>query len=224
VLPQFYVDQRQSAYRFMRDLADRLGYELYTDRDGRVMFRGLGDAERLDSGGAFGALAGGAAGALVGAAGGLAGGAAGYRYGIELIAGGARRAARAWGRVEVSGESPASQHGGGVSYMLTANSRDFRGEAGSGEPARVVIDPAARTKELADRFAAGYLATARRPSAEMFATVTGRASVELGDAVSLSVAPEDAVKGSGYVRALRHRFGVREGFVTDVRVVAEGAE
>jgi|GEM_PF-1325257 len=227
-LPHFYVDQRQSAYRFARDLADRLGFELYTARDGKVMFRALGAAARLDSaGGALGALAGGgaagslASGALAAAGGALAGGAAGYRYGKELIAGGARRTTPAWGRVEVSGESPASKHGDAANYLLTANDRDFRGSAGKGEPVRVVIDPAARTKELADRFAAGYLLTARRAAGEMFATVTGRASVELGDAVSLSGAPDESVNGGGYVRAVRHRFGEREGFVTEVRVALE---
>ncbi|HWS86827.1 MAG TPA: hypothetical protein VN282_07675, partial [Pyrinomonadaceae bacterium] len=49
-LPIFYVDQRASAYRFARDLAERLGYELYTDREGKVMFHALGAAAGLDSG------------------------------------------------------------------------------------------------------------------------------------------------------------------------------
>src|SRR5215207_10075542 len=92
-LPIFYVDQRASAYRFVRDLADRLGYELYTDREGKVMFKAHGAAARLDSaGGGLAAAAGGAAaGALSAAAGALAGGAGGYRYGKDLLAGGARR-------------------------------------------------------------------------------------------------------------------------------------
>lgn len=222
-LPVFYVDQRASAYRFVRDLADRLGYELYTDREGKVMFKAHGAAAGLDSaGGGLGGLGGGwAAGALSAAAGALAGGAGGYRYGKELMAGGARRSEPAWGRVEVSGESPASEHGEESSHFLTANRRDFRGAAGDGKPVRILIDPAARTKELADRFAAGRLATARRGAGELFATVAGRAGVELGDPVTLADAPDGLVSGGGYVRAVRHRFGERTGFVTDLRVAAE---
>ena len=220
-LPYFYVDQRAGAYRFARDLADRLGYELYADREGKVMFQALGAAAKLDSGvGGLGAAAAGG-GALAAAGGAPAGGSSGYRYGKELLAGGARRAAPAWGKVEVSGESPASEHGDETSHFLTANVKDFRGAAGEGKPVLIRIDPAARTKDLADRFAAGYLATARRASAELFATVTGRAGVELGDPVTLADAPDKALGGGGYVRAVRHRFGEREGFVTEVRVVAE---
>ncbi|HEX8290632.1 MAG TPA: hypothetical protein VF570_02675, partial [Pyrinomonadaceae bacterium] len=99
--------------------------------------------------------------------------------------------------------------------------RDFRGAAGDGKPVRIILDPAARTKELADRFAAGRLATARRGAGELFATVTGRAGVELGDPVTLADAPEGLADGGGYVRAVRHRFGERTGFVTDLRVAAE---
>ena len=83
LLPRYAVDRRLSAHRHVRDLADRLGYELYTDRDGKLMFHGLGDAASLDAGG-LGALAG-AAASLLGAGG------EGYEFGKHLTAAAGRQ-------------------------------------------------------------------------------------------------------------------------------------
>src|SRR5215207_9079051 len=37
-LPRYVVDRALSGYRHLKELADRLGYELYADRDGNIMF------------------------------------------------------------------------------------------------------------------------------------------------------------------------------------------
>jgi hypothetical protein len=217
-LPRYAIDRRLSGYRHARDLADRLGFELYTDRAGRAMFRALGAAAALDQGGGLlGAAAGAAASAL-----GLDG-AEGYAFGRHLIAATARHRVPALGTVQVGGESPMSSAGDTSAHWLTTNSEDYRGVAGDGEPVRLIFDAAARTKDLADRFAAGYLVVNSRGQQQVNATVLGRPSLELGDAVSLSAAPEGLVNGSGYVRAIRHRVGVALGFLTDVRVVLEAS-
>jgi hypothetical protein len=219
-LPRFYVDRQRSGYAYARDLADRLGYELYANRDGELMFHALGAAEKLDSmGGGVGALAGVAAGSL----GALDGGAGGYGFGKQLIRAGGRVLPLPWGKVEVSGESPMSARGDKTSHWLTANADDYRGAAGSDEPVHIFVDPVARTKDLADRFAAGYLATRSRPSRELDATVTGRADIELGDSIKLEDVPDVTVNGSGYVQAIRHRLGERVGFLTDLRIITEAA-
>jgi phage protein D len=219
-LPCFYVDQRRSGYAYARDLADRLGYELYMNREGKVMFHALGSAASLDSiGGGVGAMAG----AVAAAGGALAGGAGGYEYGKQLLRAGARQLTPPWGKVEVSGESPMSGHGDNTSHFLTANGDDYRGSAGKDEPVRIVLDPVARTKDLADRFAAGYLSTSARAARELYATVLGRADVELGDSVTLADVPDKLVNGSGYVQAIRHRLGERAGFLTDLRIIPEAA-
>jgi phage protein D len=218
-LPRFTIDQSSSAYRYARDLADRLGYELYTDREGKVLFHALGAAAQLDS--ASGPL-GGALGSAAAAALGLGGSGEGYQYGKHLIDAAARQRTRAWGTIEVGGESPMSTAGETTAHWLTTNSNDYRGSSGDGQPLRLVLDPVARTKDLADRFAAGYRTTRARASSQLCATVLGRPSLELGDNISVSDVPETLVNGSGYVQALRHRFGESHGFLTDLRIVLEG--
>ena len=101
---------------------------------------------------------------------------------------------------------------------LTIKDADYRGSAGSGDPVRLIFDPAARTKDLADRFAAGHLATAARRSQSLRVRVPGRSQVDLGDTLSVTGSPDARVTGTGYVRAIRHRFDVTAGFVTDFRI------
>ena len=214
VLPRYVVDRALSGYWHLKDLADRLGYELYADRDGNVMFHALGPGAGLDT-------LGGALGALAGAAAGLAGGGEGYAFGRHLLRAEAGRRDVAWGQVEVGGESPMSRQGDSTEHWLTTNDDDYRGAAGDGDPALLVRDPVARTKDLADRFAAGRMAVATRTARETSITVLGRPQVDLGDTVSTEAAPEEEINGSGYVRAIRHRLDDGEGFVTQMRVSLE---
>ncbi|MBN1480109.1 hypothetical protein EH223_19305 [candidate division KSB1 bacterium] len=206
--PRYYVDNRISAYEHLRSLADRLGYELYTDRNGNIMFHPLGPAAGLDS---LGGLGSAVAGALGGA--GLS-----FVYKQHLLQAAADRQPVAWRKIDVGGESPMSGKGDTTSHWLTINDSDYRGEAGDGSPQILVRDPAARTKDLADRFAAGLLATHKRNAHEISITVLGQAQIDLGDSISSSDVPDDLIDGSGYVRAIRHRFGEGIGFVTDVRI------
>jgi hypothetical protein len=177
------------------------------------MFHALGAAKSADA-------AGGALGAVASAATALAGGSAlGYQYGKHLMRAGARKRGVGWGRVVVGGESPMSSQGDKSAHWLTASEDANQGSAGDGDMPLLILDPAARTKDLADRFAAGYLHTFGRTAHQLTATVMGRPGIELGDSVSISDAPASLVNGSGYVRAVRHRFGAHVGFLTDLRIV-----
>ena len=224
-LPRFAVDGRQSAYAHLRRLADRLGYELYARRDGQICFHGLGAGAGLDAGGGLLGAATGAVGAAAGAIAGalLGGGGTGYQYGQHLLRGQAQRQPPAWGRIVVGGESPMSGEGDSTAHWLTANDTDYHGEAGSGSGTLLLLDPAARTKDIADRFAAGQLATAGRRAHQITIRVLGRPQLDLGDTVDISAAPDDLLNGSGYVRALHHDFDAETGFITDVRVALTAA-
>ena len=81
-----------------------------------------------------------------------------------------------------------------------------------------MLDPAARTKDIADRFAAGLVVSANRTAHQVTIRVLGRPQVDLGDTVDIGAAPDELINGSGYVRALRHRFDAEAGFVTELRV------
>src|SRR5215213_9074304 len=212
VLPRYVVDSALSGYRHLKELADRLGYELYADRDGNIMFHPLGPAANLDAlGGALGAVAGGLLGA----------GGESYAFGQQLLSAATGSRDAAWGTVEVGGESPMSGQGDTTEHWLTTNDADYRGSAGDTGPALLVRDPVARTKDLADRFAAGRLAVAARKAREASITVLGRPQVDLGHTISVADVPDETVNGSGYVRAIRHRFGDDAGFLTEMRVSLE---
>jgi hypothetical protein len=216
-LPRFAVDSRLSGYAHLKALADRLGFELYANRDGAIMFQALGDAAALDAlgGGLLGAATS-AAGAL--AAGILGGGSVAYQFGQHLVQTIATRVRPAWGTVAVGGESPMSGQGDRTAHWLTVNDRDYRGEAGTAAPSCLVLDPVARTKDLANRFAAGRLAVAKRTAHQVTMTVLRSSQVDLGQTISVRDTPDALMNGSGYVRAIRHRFGVANGFVTDLRI------
>src|SRR5215218_9339575 len=214
VLPRYVVDRALSGYRHLKELADRLGYELYADRDGNLMFHPLGPAANLDAlGGALGAAVGGLLGA----------GGESYAFGQQLLSAATGSRDVAWGTVEVGGESPISRQGDTTEHWLTTDDADYMGSAGDGEPALLVRDPVARTKDLADRFAAGRLAVAARSARGVSITILGRPQVDLGHTVAVADVPDETVNGSGYVRAIRHRFGDEAGFLTEMRISLEPA-
>jgi hypothetical protein len=215
-LPRYTIDSFASAFWHLKRLADRLGYELYSDREGKIQFRGLGAAANLDA-------VGGLLGAAATLASGLLGGPGeGYAFGQHLLAGAVSQQQAARREILVGGESPMSGQGDTTAHWLTTQDTDYQGSAGDGSPSQLILDPVARTKDLADRFAAGQLAVINRRVHQIQITVLGRPQVDLGDMISTSQAPDDLLNGNGYIRAIRHRFSEQAGFVTDLRVALGG--
>jgi hypothetical protein len=222
-LTRFAVDRRAGAYAQLQQLAERLGYSLFCDRQGKVHFRGLGSAANLDSlGGALGGLGSEAAGAASAAASAFGvGGGGDLAYGQHLLAALGRLRPPFGRTLVVGGESPMSGQGEDKSFWLTATDTDYEASSGNGDEL-LVIDTAARTKDMAARFAAGYAASFGRRSGEVRLTVLGMPTLELGDATGASKVPESGLNASGYVKDLRHRFGFQEGFLTDIVLSVEG--
>lgn len=185
VLPVHYLDGAVSAYHHARALADRLGFELYTDRLGRLMCH----EPRPTS-------------------------ATSYAYGRDVLAVSAR--VRAAGPVPVvGGEGHMSEGGERTAHWLAVE--DLTGR--TGESTTLVLDPLARTQDLADRFAAGYAAVRQRGRRQTRLRVLGNARIDLGGRVRITGAPVSAA--AGYVRALRHGVDPRAGWVTEVTVLGE---
>ena len=138
----------------------------------------------------------------------------GYAYAKHLVAAAAQHAVAGAGTVKVGGESPMSTKGDSTSYWLNASETAPDGSAGSGDPTLLYIDPAARTTDLAARFASGFLVLRNRTANAVTIDVLGRPSVDLGDSISVSDLPGESGALSGYVRAIRHTFGARRGFVS----------
>lgn len=204
MLPRLVLDVRRSALEQLRDLAARFGLDLFADRDGGVVL------QELPSGSGTPGCAALAAGTSVPPG--------GLRWGAELIAAQARHRPVPWDAVTVGGESPSSTCGSGATAWLTADDDAARGESGSGARSLLLIDPVARTKDLARDLAAGTRRFTARTAAVVEVTVPGRPGPDLGDGVSVSGAPDDLL-GGGHVRGLRHRLDARTGFTTRLRVV-----
>ena len=215
-LPRYAIERRLGAHAQLRRLAERLGFSLFADRRGKVHFRGLGAAAQLGSGG-LGGLAGAAAGAL-----GVPGTGGELAYGRHLLAAEASLRPPLGRRIVVGGESPMSGQGEDKSFWLTATDTDFEDSAGAGDDF-LIADSAARTKDMAGRFAAGYAAAFGQRTAELRLSVPGMPALELGDAIGAGQAPEAGLNARGTVTGLRHRFGAQDGFVTDLVVAPRPA-
>lgn len=213
-LPRFAIDRRLNAYMHLKGLANRLGFELYTDRDGKIMFKAFGEAAGLDAGDGLMAAAAGAATSL-------SVGEGEYQYKKHLIWAAGDSRSPALGSLEVGGESPTSSQGDQAIHWLTTDDNAFRGSAGSGDPKRLLLDQAARTKDLSDRFAAGRLAIAQRTTHQISIIMRGRPQIELGDQLSVSDLPDDLLNGQGYLRAILHQFDAQAGFLTTLRLAME---
>lgn len=194
-LPRYAIDRRLSAFAHLKDLANRLGYELYSDRRGHVRFHDVArGASPLTQ--------------------------ASYAFGRDLLTANATQQAPPWSAIAVGGESPMSRRGDSTVHWLTTNEETQR--SGQGTPELLVLDPVARTQDLVRIFAAGRRTVANRKAHEVWLRVLGRPTVDLGDSVSPSALPDALMNGNGYIRALRHHFSDTAGFVTDIRVAIGG--
>jgi phage protein D len=186
VLPAYSVDKSVSGYTHAHALAVRFGFELYADREGKLMFHAP-EAQ---------------------------GSAATYTYGRDVLslAGTSRQADL---QPAVGGESPASDSGENTVHWLTID--ELKGAAADGSAA-LVLDPAARTQDLADRFAAGLATVEQRTRQAIRLRVLGRPQAELGELVGADGDLAEGLTGSGYVRSLRHVLDVRTGWTTELSV------
>ena len=125
VLPRYAVDTRMSAFAHVKALADRLGFELYADVHGAVMFHPLGAAAGLDAAGLLGAAAG-AIGGAAQALGVAADSGEQYRFGQHLLDAACSPAACRMGDDRRRRESPMSGRGDQTSHWLTVNDVDYR--------------------------------------------------------------------------------------------------
>lgn len=183
-LPAFALHDGASAWAHLAELARRCGFDFWADEEDGAHFR---PAE------------GGAALSLT--------------YGTDLLAWEHAAIPTAADGVLVVGESPAGQgQGEGAASWLTK--KEVRGTAGESS-GRVlpVVDPAARTKDLAAAVARGWMRTLEQ-TARGRATALGLPAARLGDALSVSRLPGSDQGSEARVTGVRHRLDPRGGFVT----------
>lgn len=195
-LPRYAIDRRLSAFAHLKALANRLGYELYSDRQGQINFHAL-DAATVT----------------------LPNVASNYQFGQQLLTATAQRQPPAWGAITVGGESPASSQGNNRVHWLTTNNATRT--AGNGTPELLVLDPLARNQDLVNRFATGRLAVVERKAHTVRLKVLGRPEIDLGDEIHPSGVEDELINDKGYIRAIRHQFSDTAGFVTEIGISRE---
>lgn len=186
-LPAFALHDGASAWSQLAALARRAGFDLWADAEGNAQFRAYQPAATHE-----------------------------LAFGTDLLDWRHEALPPAADGVEVHGESPAGQgQGDEAASWLTRQA--VRGAAGksSGRVLRVV-DPAARTPELAGDVAKGWLLAGER-TARGRATALGAPSVKLGDALRVTGLPAAAQGDEARVTGVRHRLDPHGGFVTTLR-------
>jgi hypothetical protein len=183
-LPAFALHDGASAWAQLAALARRAGFDLWSDVEGKAQFRACQPATTHE-----------------------------LTFGTDLLDWRHEALAPAADGVEVHGESPAGQgQGDEAASWLTRQA--VKGTAGktSGRVLRVV-DPAARTPQLAGDVAQGWLLALER-TARGRATALGAPALKLGDALRVTGLPAPAQGAEARVTAVRHRLDPRAGFVT----------
>ncbi len=193
-LPFFVVDDRRTMLVHLAGLARRSGYLLTVGPDGALAF-GPPDA-----------------GSAVQT----------FTYGVDVVAFDASEQAPTIGAVTAVGEGAAGSEGQDAWSWTVSDAAGASGSAGSGDPARLVVDRALRSAAAARTAAAGIADAAARVSTRGRLLVPGAAAVTVGHTVGVAGAPVDALNGDWIALAVRHRFDKQTGFRTVIEVGKAG--
>jgi hypothetical protein len=193
--PYLVVDESRSLLRHLQELARREGAELWFDARNRLTLRRFTKTAPDHR----------------------------LRYGADLLELQLRRDRPGPERVQVFGESPASNQGLPTWPWLAKDLGPLGGTAGQGTRFRSWRDGAVRTKDAADRLAAAQLAAARDAAIQGVAVVLGNPRIHPGDAIEIAEAPWPELNGLFKATSVRHRLGKREGFLTTVEISGQGA-
>ena len=186
--PAYVIDGRKSLYHHMADLAALNGFDLYLDADDALVFEAFGAGNRVHP----------------------------LRHAAHILALDVDRAVPLAGRVEAWGESPGASAGSESWSWLTKDFEPRRGQAGEGDPLRLIERSALRTPEAAQAAADAAQAAIRARRLQGHVLVLGNPDIVLGDAIRLEEVPDDDLNGTFQVRSIRHRLNKTDGFVTEV--------
>jgi hypothetical protein len=182
--PYLVVDESRSLLRHLAALARREGADLYVDARNRLTVTRFAKTGPDHT----------------------------FRYGVDLLDLRLRRDGAALERVQVRGESPASNQ----------DLAPLGGTAGQGSRSVGRRDGAVRTKDAADRLATAQLDAAHDAATSGSALLLGNPRVQLGDAVQLTDVPWAELNGLFKVTSVQHRLGKRQGFLTVTGLSGQG--
>jgi phage protein D len=185
--PFYVVDDRRSAWAHVAALARTSGFAARVDPQGRLV---LGPPQGTP--------------------------AQTFAYGVDVLALAVAEWAPPAGAVTVVGEGAAGSEGADAWSWLVKNPASVTGEAGGGDPARLLPAPSLRAGEAAQMLADSAAAAAEAATAAGRLLVPGAPAVAPGGAVEITGAPDSALNGVRAVRSVRHRYAKRSGFTTTI--------
>jgi phage protein D len=139
-----------------------------------------------------------------------------FSYGADVLTLQAARSVPSLGAVTVVGEGAAGSDGWDAWNWLVHDSSGVTRTAGSGEPKRLFQDASLRSPDAARTAADGASAAARSVVVSGRVVVPGAPDLTAGCTIEIAGAPDADLNGVCTVRALRHRFAKRGGFVTTI--------
>jgi phage protein D len=188
LFPAYVIDGRRSLYGHMREIADTVGYDLYFDPSGELVFRRTIFSTRLHV----------------------------YEWAKQIIELELRDCRPEAESVESWGESPGTGRGENAWAWLSKDTSGSKGTAGSGTPARLVENPVLRTGEAAQLNADATLSRLQSDAVQGRLRTFGRPQVQLGDSIRIREVPDERANGDFRVRAVRHRIDKKTGFTTEI--------
>ncbi|MEM1167564.1 MAG: hypothetical protein AAGJ08_00340 [Cyanobacteria bacterium P01_H01_bin.35] len=183
-LSSYALGDTISAYEHLQQLAQKCGCDIYANTEDKIVFAKYKPSTTHE-----------------------------FKYGEDILFLSSQQPSAGIGKVEIYGESPASQgQGEKAAYWLTK--KEVKGTAGddSGMTLRLV-EPIAKTQAIAQKIAQGILANLHeKPGGKM--KVIGNAEVKLGDGVKISKMPITQQNGTFKITGVSHILNDHRGFCT----------
>jgi phage protein D len=195
-LPYLVLDDRQSAWMHIADLALYSDYLCFTDPEGALVFAPPAGGQPVYT----------------------------FCYGESLLALSLRVRTPLVGEVTVTGEGAAGSQGQDAWSWLVKDPAGIRGRAGDAGPARLRRAAILRSSEAVSTAAGGWLTAAGRGQRSGWLEVPGVPEVRPASLVEIEDVPEREANGQFLVVGLRHRLSKAEGLRSRLWVtqLAEG--
>ncbi len=183
-LSSYALGDTISAYDHLQQLAQKCGCDIYANTEDKIVFAKYKPSATHE-----------------------------FKYGEDILFLSSQQPSAGIGKVEIYGESPASQ-GQGEKAASWLTKKEVKGTAGdsSGMTLRLV-EPTAKTQAIAQKIAGGILANLHPKSGGKM-KVIGNAEVKLGDGVKISKMPITEQNGTFKITGVNHILNDRRGFCT----------
>jgi phage protein D len=184
--PFYVVDDGRSLYQHIERLAKLSNLAAYFNPDGELEVSALEEAQPVAT----------------------------FTYGIDIVALEVIDSTPAVGAVKAVGDGAAGSEGAEAWSWFVKDAASVTGEAGDGDPARLVSEASLRSQEAASTAAEGALGVSSRANVTGRILVPGTPAAVVGSTIAIADAPHDSLNGNCIVTRVRHEYSKRGGFVS----------